>query len=153
VLRLVREAYAQEHEGRGTDLAQALDYAGRIQRRRAVMIVVSDFFAPLAEKQLRVLAKRHDVIAVRIRDPHSERLPDAGLLRLRDPETGSEALVDSSSKRVRAEFEQRVADDRARFESVCKRASVDLMDVGTRGSVADPIVRFFRMRERRGGRR
>ena len=153
VLRLIREAYAQEHEGRGTDLAQALDYAGRIQRRRSVMIVVSDFFAPLAEKQLRVLAKRHDVIAVRIRDPHSERLPDAGLLRLRDPETGSEALVDSSSKRVRAEFEQRVAADRARFESVCKRASVDLMDVGTRGSVADPIVRFFRMRERRGGRR
>ena len=153
VLRLIREAYAQEHEGRGTDLAQALDYAGRIQRRRSVMLVVSDFFAPLAEKQLRVLAKRHDVIAVRIRDPHSERLPDAGLLRLRDPETGSEALVDSSSKRVRAEFEQRVADDRARFESVCKRASVDLMDVGTRGSVADPIVRFFRMRERRGGRR
>ncbi len=153
VLRLIREAYAQEHEGRGTDLAQALDYAGRIQRRRSVMIVVSDFFAPLAEKQLRVLAKRHDVIAVRIRDPHSERLPDAGLLRLRDPETGSEALVDSSSKRVRAEFEQRVADERARFESVCKRASVDLMDVGTRGSVADPIVRFFRMRERRGGRR
>jgi len=153
VLRLIREAYAQEHEGRGTDLAQALDYAGRIQRRRSVMIVISDFFAPLAEKQLRVLAKRHDVIAVRIRDPHSERLPDAGLLRLRDPETGIEALVDSSSKRVRAEFEQRVADDRARFESVCKRASVDLMDVGTRGSVADPIVRFFRMRERRGGRR
>ena len=153
VLRLIREAYAQEHEGRGTDLAQALDYAGRIQRRRSVMIVISDFFAPLAEKQLRVLAKRHDVIAVRIRDPHSERLPDAGLLRLRDPETGIEALVDSSSKRVRTEFEQRVADDRARFESVCKRASVDLMDVGTRGSVADPIVRFFRMRERRGGRR
>ena len=153
VLRLIREAYAQEHEGRGTDLAQALDYAGRIQRRRSVMIVISDFFAPLAEKQLRVLAKRHDVIAVRIRDPHSERLPDAGLLRLRDPETGIEALVDSSSKRVRAEFERRVADDRARFESVCKRASVDLMDVGTRGSVADPIVRFFRMRERRGGRR
>ena len=153
VLRLIREAYAQEHEGRGTDLAQALDYAGRIQRRRSVMIVVSDFFAPLAEKQLRVLARRHDVIAVRIRDPHSERLPDAGLLRLRDPETGTEALVDTSSRRVRAEFEQRLAEDRARFESVCKRASVDLMDVGTRGSVADPIVRFFRMRERRGGRR
>ncbi len=153
VLRLIREAYAQEHEGRGTDLAQALDYAGRIQRRRSVMIVVSDFFAPLPEKQLRVLARRHDVIAVRIRDPHSERLPDAGLLRLRDPETGVEALVDTSSRRVRAEFEQRLAEDRARFESVCKRASVDLMDVGTRGSVADPIVRFFRMRERRGGRR
>jgi len=153
VLRLIREAYAQEHEGKGTDLAQALDYAGRIQRRRSVMIVVSDFLAPLPEKQLRVLAKRHDVIAVRIRDPHSERLPDAGLLRLRDPETGAEALVDTSSRRVRAEFEQRMAEERARFESVCKRASVDLMDVGTRGSVADPIVRFFRMRERRGARR
>jgi uncharacterized protein (DUF58 family) len=153
VLRLVREAYAQEHEGRGTDLAQALDYAGRIQRRRAVMIVVSDFFAPVPERQLRVLGKRHDVILVRIRDPRSESLPDAGLLRLRDPETDQLVVVDTASKRVRAEIERRTAMERARFDDACKKARIDVLDVSTRGSVADPIVKFFRMRERRGAKR
>ena len=153
VLRLVREAYAQEHEGRGTDLAQALDYAGRIQRRRAVMIVVSDFFAPVPERQLRGLGKRHDVILVRIRDPRSESLPDAGLLRLRDPETDALVVVDTASRRVRAEIERRVALERARFDDACKKARIDVLDVRTRGSVADPIVKFFRMRERRGAKR
>ena len=153
VLRLIREAYAQEHAGRGTDLAQALDYAGRIQRRRAVVIVVSDFLVPLPDKQLRVLGKRHDVIAVRVRDPHSDRLPDAGLLRLRDPETGRDVLVDTASRRVRDEVARRSDAERARFDEACKRAGVDVLDVPTRGSVADPIVRFFRMRERRGSKR
>ncbi len=153
VLRLIREAYAQEHQGRGTDVAQALDYAGRIQRRRAVVIVVSDFLAPLPDKQLRVLANRHDVIAVRIRDPHTDRLPDAGLLRLRDPETGRDALVDTASRRVRDEVARRMQAERLRLDEACKRAGVDVLEVETRGSVADPIVKFFRMRDRRGSKR
>jgi len=152
VLRIIREAWAQERQGTGTDVAQAIDYAGRIQRRRAVVFVVSDFLAPVPDRQLRLLARRHDVIAVRIRDPHSEALPKAGLLHLRDPETGATVVVDTQSARVRAALAERVRQDRAALEDSCRRAGVDLLDVPTRGSVADPIVRFFRMRERRGGR-
>jgi uncharacterized protein (DUF58 family) len=153
VLRLIREAWAQERQGRGTDLGQALDYAGRIQRRRAVVIVVSDFCAPVPERQLRLLSRRHDVIAVRIRDPRSEELPAAGLLHLRDPETGRTVAVDTGSRAVRQALRARAEHDRLRLLEGCRRAGVDLLDVPTRGSVADPIVRFFRMRERRGGRR
>src|SRR5262249_705960 len=108
VLRLIREAWAQERDGHGTDVAAALQFAGRIQRRRAVLFVVSDFFAPVPERELRLLGRRHDLIAVRIRDAHSEALPAAGLLRLRDPETGRVVLVDSSSRRVREALAQRV---------------------------------------------
>jgi uncharacterized protein (DUF58 family) len=153
VLRLIREAWAQERSGRGTDVAAALQFAGRVQRRRAVLFVVSDFFAPVPERELRLLGRRHDLIAVRIRDAHSEALPRAGLLRLRDPETGRALLVDSSSRRVREALAQRVRQERAAFDEACRRARIDVFDVPTRGSVADPIVRFFRMRERRGGRR
>jgi uncharacterized protein (DUF58 family) len=118
-----------------------------------VLFVVSDFFAPVPERELRLLGRRHDLIAVRIRDAHSEALPRAGLLRLRDPETGRALLVDSSSRRVREALAQRVRQERAAFDEACRRARIDVFDVPTRGSVADPIVRFFRMRERRGGRR
>lgn len=153
VLRLIREAWAQERVGNGTDLGLALDHTGRVLRRRAVVVVVSDFFGPVPERQLRVLSRRHDVICVRVRDPRSEELPKAGLLRLRDPETGAEVAVDTGSARVRAELARRVAAERARFDEVCKRAGVDRFDVPTRGSVADSIVRFFRMREQRGRKR
>jgi uncharacterized protein (DUF58 family) len=153
VLRLIREAWAQERAGSGTDVAAALQFAGRVQRRRAVLFVVSDFFAPVPERELRLLGRRHDVIAVRIRDAHSEALPRAGLLRLRDPETGRTVLVDSGSRRVREALAQRLQQERAAFDEACRRARVDVFDVPTRGSVGDSIVRFFRMRERRGGRR
>lgn len=153
VLRLIREAWAQERTGFGTDLGLALDHTGRGLRRRAVVVVVSDFFGPVPERQLRVLSRRHDVICVRIRDPHSEELPKAGLLHLRDPETGAQVLVDTSSSRVRAELQRRVDAERARLDDACRRAGVDCFDVSPRGSVADAIVRFFRMREQRGRKR
>jgi uncharacterized protein (DUF58 family) len=152
VLRLIREAYAPEVEGQGTDLGAALDFAGRVQRKRAVVFVLSDFFGAGFERPLRRLARRHDVIAVRIRDPHSEEPPRAGLLRLRDPESGRARWVDTASRAVRQALQEAVARDRLALQENCRRAGVDLLEVGTRGSVADPIVRFFRMRERRGGR-
>lgn len=153
VLRLIREAYAHERERSGSEPGVAFDFAGRVQRRRATVFVVGDFFGATGERELRRLARRHDVIAVRIRDPHSEALPDAGLLRLRDPETGRAVVVDTGSRRVREALAGRIARERAAFEETCRRAGVDLFDVPTRGSVADPIVRFFRMRERRGRHR
>ncbi|MEI6129227.1 MAG: DUF58 domain-containing protein [Planctomycetota bacterium] len=153
VLRLIREAWAQERIGNGTDLAAVLQFASRIQRKRAVVFLISDFFAAVPERELRLLSRRHDVIAVRIRDTHSETLPKAGLLRLRDPETGRAVWVDTSSSRVQQALVQRVKQDRTAFEDACRRAGIDHFDVATRGSVADPIVRFFRMRERRGGHR
>lgn len=153
VLRLIREAYAPPTAGSGTDLGQALDFAGAVQRKRAVVFVLSDWFGADCDRQLSRLARRHDVIAVRIRDPHSEALPRAGLLRLRDAETGAERWVDTGSRRVRAALARWIEQDRGRLQDVCRRAGVDLLDVPTRGSVVDPIVRFFRMRERRGGRR
>jgi len=153
VLRLIRDAYAQAPEGSGTDLAAALEFAGRVQRRRAVVFLVTDALAELPGHEMRVLAGRHDLVLVLVRDPRSERLPAAGLLRLRDLETGAERWVDTSSRSVRSAFEQSVARARAVADEACRRAGVDVLDVSTHGSVADPIVRFFRMRERRGAHR
>ena len=155
VLRLIREALALAPVGRATDLAAALDYTGRVQRKRAVCFLVSDFqAAPDSwQKSVRLLSRRHDVIAVRLSDPRTRELPNAGLLRLRDLETGREVLVDSASRRVRREYARRVQAQTEAADDAFKRSSVDVLNLSTHGSIADPIVRFFRMREMRGGRR
>jgi uncharacterized protein (DUF58 family) len=90
---------------------------------------------------------------VRIDDPVSRSLPDAGLLALRDLETGRQVMVDSSARRVREAFAARIAARDAAFVDVLRRAGVDPMIVDTARSVADPIVKFFRMRELRGAHR
>ncbi len=163
VLRLIREACEPPVPASRTDLSAALDYAGRVQRRRAIVFVVSDFLGEDCSQKLRFVAQRHDVIAVRIRDPFAAGLdraggdvallPNVGLLHVADPETGRTLLVDTASARVRAEVQRRWQHERQRLLDTCRRAKVDLLDVPTAGSVADPLVRFFRMRELRGAKR
>jgi uncharacterized protein (DUF58 family) len=133
-----------------------------VQRRRAIVFVVSDFLGADVGNKLRLLSQRHDVIAVRIRDPFAAGLapdgsvgllPNVGLLHLADPETGRTLVVDTASARVRGELQRRWQAERQQLLETCRRAKVDLLDVHTSGSVADPLVRFFRMRELRGAKR
>jgi uncharacterized protein (DUF58 family) len=156
VLRLIREALALEPTGRGTDLAVPCDYAAKVQRKRAVVFVVSDFLVGLNgawPRALRLLARRHDVIAVRVADPATLALPPAGLVHLRDLETGVARWVDAGSRRVRAAHVAAMTAWESSWTDAMKRAGVDTMVLRSDRSIADPIVRFFRMRELRGGRR
>jgi len=153
VLRLIREVLAMEPMGSGTDLGEALEYAGRVQRKRSIVFLISDFLSGGYEQALRLLSRRHDLVAVRIRDPKTRELPRAGLLDLRDLETGRSVLVDTSSRRVRQAHQDRMRELDAFYDEALRRAGVDAMDIGTEQSVADPIVQFFRMRELRGAHR
>jgi uncharacterized protein (DUF58 family) len=153
VLRLIREVLALQGQGQESDLAAGLEYAARVQRKRAVVLLISDFLADDFDKPLRLLARRHDVVAVRIQDPATRAMPPAGLLHLRDLETGRSVLVDAGSGRVRQAYGMEM---RAREEALARtlrRAGVDRLDLDPAHSVADPIVEFFRMREGRGGHR
>jgi uncharacterized protein (DUF58 family) len=173
VLRIIREALALEPRGVGTGLAHALDYAGRVQRKRAVVFVISDFLAAGdMGRQLRLLARRHDVIAAQIVDHSTLELPRAGLLHVRDLETGASRWLDSGSTRVRRAFSEQARARPAQREETLLRSGVDRMEIVLRGTaeaagpggsahqaarieraVGDAIVRFFRMRELRGSRR
>jgi len=163
VLRLIREACETPLEHKQSNFKAALDYAGRVQRKHAIVFVVSDFLGADCERELRLLSRRHEVIAVRLRDPFAAgldrvdgdvaRLPNAGLLHLIDPETDETCVVDTTSKRVRDHVQKRWLEERQGFRDVCRRCGVDLLDVPTEGSVADPLVKFFRMREMRGRKR
>ena len=156
-LRIVRDCLVLPRRGEGTALAPALEFASRAIRRHAIVFVVSDFLSRGWSHAMGLCAKRHDVIAVRLLTPELA-LPDAGLVRVRDPESGVAAVIDTSSPRVRAAYAQRVADWRAQTERALRRANVDRMDVPVpteRGKdvIAGPILKFFRMREARGVKR
>ena len=156
-LRVVRDCLALPSRGVRTAPGPALEFASRAVRRRAIVFVVSDFFAGGWAQPLALCARRHDVVAVRLLSPELTA-PGAGLVRVRDPESGAETVVDWASAAVRTEYARRVAAWRARTEGDLRRAKVDLMDVPIpvafdRNAVAAPILRFFRMRELRGAKR
>jgi uncharacterized protein (DUF58 family) len=167
VLRIVRDCLALPSTTARTDLAPALELVARAMRRHAVVFVLSDFLDPGADAErwrqaLRLCARHHDVVAVRLLAPEldAELLyqTGAGLLQVLDPETGRRQLVDLRSRSVRAEYGARVAAWRRRVDELLLRAEVDVMDVTVprtpdRDAIAGPILRFFAMRQRRGTKR
>lgn len=154
VLRLVRELLFIHPHGRLTDVAAALRFVSRVQRRRATVFLISDYLAAGYETELRLAAARHDLIAASIVDPYELELPRAGLLDLQDAETGARVLIDSSSRRVREEYARRGRQRQRDLAAQLRRLRVDHIPVRTDQPWARDLVRFFKVRERRvaGGR-
>lgn len=157
VLRLIRDVLAFRPQGRGTDLAGALDYAGRVLPHRAIVFVLSDFhFRPEDEAEfdrtLRILSRRHDVVAVKITDPREFELPAAGLLRLRDPETGAIVAVDTGNREVRKQFRATALARQAGLRKRFRRLGVDEIEVATNRPYAPPLLEFFARRASVGRR-
>lgn len=142
---------AGEGEGGLTDLAAALRHAGRMIRRRRLIFLVSDFLAPAGwDGPVSDLAHRHDVIAVWIRDPAEEELPDVGVIPICDPETGQQVWVDSSDRRVRSAYREAAAAQQAGVREALRRARVDVLELSTAGTMVEPLVKFITFRRQRG---
>ena len=149
VLRVVREALYFKPQGKGTDIAGALDYLNKITTHRSVAFVISDFYAQDFKKQLAITNKRHDIVAISITDPRELELPDVGIVKLDDAESGKGVFVDTSDKRTRFEYAanagQRQRERKAMFDSV----RVDSVEVRTDIPYSASLLRFFKEREKR----
>ncbi len=152
-LRLMRDLLVFEPEGKGTDLAGALEYTGKMLAHKAIIFVVSDFQSADLEQPLKLLAQRHDVVAVTVDDPSEQQLPDIGLARFMDPETGQVLDVDTSDAGVRATFAENVAAELGARRRLLRRLAIDEIPVRTDAGVVDPLIKFFRARETRSRRR
>lgn len=149
VLRVVTEILTCQPKGKGTDLSLGIDYLTRLARRRAVAFLVSDFIATGYEKNLRVAARRHDLVPVVIVDPLEEQLPRVGLVHLRDAETGAEALVDTNDTRVRAAFARAMRLRRDERQSLFDKLELESVELRAGGDHTRALTRFFRARARR----
>ena len=149
VLRLIRELLSFTPRQAQTDIAQGLDYLSRVTSRRGVVFLISDFIASGFEKQMQLAAKRHDLIAISLRDPREVWMPNVGLLELEDAETGEIVVVDTGSKDVRRAYEQSAAADSRDLNRLLASMGIDRIDVLTNADYVRSIVRFFGTRERR----
>jgi len=149
VLRLIRELLNFKPKAVKTDIGGTLDYFGKVQKKRAVVFLVSDFQSEGFEKAMRIISKRHDLIAVPVTDPREVRLPNVGLIELEDAETGEMVLVDTSSAAVRKQYERLGRERSERFRELFASMGVDRIEVATDRDYVPRLVQFFRVRERR----
>jgi uncharacterized protein (DUF58 family) len=152
VMRLVREVLAAEDSAAGgTDIAGALKFLNGVQKRRAVVFLVSDFIGrDGCGKLLVATARHHDMVCVPVTDPAESELPDVGLVELEDSETGELVLVDTSSRRVRREFAERAAAEREELKRFFMRAGIDVLPIDTSRPYIDEVRALFK---RRAGKR
>ena len=152
ILRVIREVLYTRPEHRGTDIAQALDYLNRLLTRRCIVFIISDFLASDYTKPLRVASKRHDVVAVTVTDPRELDLPGIGLIELEDAETGEEVLVDTGDEAWRRQYAEYNAAMREDRDQQFRITGVDAIHIRTDQPYIDPLLQFFKLRERKFAR-
>jgi uncharacterized protein (DUF58 family) len=151
-LRILRDVLAHEPEGLGTDTPLALDFLRRLLKQHAIIFLISDLQDPRVERPLKLLGQRHDLVVASIDDPSETVLPDIGMARFVDPESGETIDVDTSHPAVRAAFAERSTKERDARRAMLRRLAIDEIAISTAGGYIEPLLRFFRARERRVAR-
>lgn len=147
--RILRDILYTEPSQPGTDLNPALEYLNEIMKRKSIVFLLSDFHAPDCSRALGVTNRRHDVIAVEIRDPGEAVLPAVPYLVLQDLEQGASRLVPAGSAAFRRAYEDHRRQEDETRRSTWQRLGVDHIEVQTDRSYVEPLLNFFRMRARR----
>lgn len=148
VLRLIRDLFAHDTQSSRTHIACALEHMLHVLQRRSIVLVISDFMDKGFDAPLRMLARRHDTIAVHLVDPLEEELPDAGLVEMMDPESGAHITVDTSNFDVRETFEALANQHTAELNLLFRRARVDRIPIQADEGYVDPLIAFFRKRHK-----
>ncbi|HPW95225.1 MAG TPA: DUF58 domain-containing protein [Fibrobacteraceae bacterium] len=152
VLRLIREILYFKPKQHGTNIQNALEYAGKLLNRRAVVVVMSDFLDSGYERAFKVLRKRHDVLAVSVVDPRETELPPVGLVELEDPETGETLLIDTGDPQFREAFVREAKKQTKDMKTMFDRMSVDFVRILIQKefkNTAAPLLEHFRRRAKK----
>lgn len=149
IWRVIRDILTYKSESKKTNFDAPLDFLNRVLNRRSVVFLLSDFQGKGFELKLRSTAKHHDLIAMSISDPKELSLPNVGFIEFEDAETGEYVLVDTRRKKILKEFASDAEKDLFERQKFFRYAGIDCIEFLTSESYIDPIVKFFRMREKR----
>ena len=149
VLRVIRELLYTSPKHNGTSIKNALDYLLKVAKRKSVVFIISDFIDDEYWSSLKVVNRKHDLIGIRLFDPAEQSFPDLGVLKVRDPESGSSFWIDTSSKREIEKLESKIKSDFNMFQKQAKKIGFDIISVSTDGDFVEPLISLFRKRNKR----
>ena len=149
ILRIIRELIEFEPESKMTNIGAALEFFTSVVKKRAIVFLMSDFISPQFENPLRIVVKRHDLVAVKLYDEKENHLPNIGLVNVEDSETGKTMWIDTSNKKTIAKFEKERSDYNFKLESLLMKNKVDIIKLRTDESYIIPLRQFFKNRESR----
>ena len=151
ILYMIREMLEFQPESHATNLPMAFEFLMSVMKRRCTAFFLSDFMMSLSDADniiFQLVGRRHDTIAVQIYDAWEQRLPDVGLLRVLDAETGEERYIDTSNKKLRANYQRNWQQHQQRLVQLFNKSKIDYMSVATDGDFVRALRGLFEMRIR-----
>ena len=149
VLRVIRELLYNEPKGNKTSIKNVLDYLLKVAKRKSVVFLISDFIDDDYWSSLKIVNRKHDLIGIRLFDPAEKLLPDLGVIKVRDPESGSSFWIDTSSRAQMEKLKTQINSDFDAFNKQAKKIGFDIISVSTNGDFVDPLISLFRKRDKR----
>ena len=148
ILRIIRELITFRPETGGTDIAEALRYFTNVIKRRCTAFLLSDFYDDHYADALKIAAGKHDLVAIRIADAGEERLPDLGLVKFYDPETGETTWIDTADSQVRSDFASRYRGHLEATMATLKRYGIDQTTLYTGQDYVKEMKKLFEVRSK-----
>ncbi len=148
ILRIIRELLDFEPAHQGTDIGMALEYLNNVIKKRSICFILSDFISKAYENPLRIAARRHDIVGIQINDRREKELPNVGLIRALDPETGKTRWLDTSSKKVRENYANWYQEHYQYFKGMFLKSGADSVSIQTDESYVNILLKFFQKRGR-----
>lgn len=147
ILRIIRELVNIEPQQKGTNIELALKYLSNIIKKKSITFLISDFYdIHKFSDAMKVANRKHDLVALRVNDAHESKLPDVGLIKLRDNETGKLMWVDTSDKGFRKQLEINHRKFEAELKDIFNRSGVDYTTINTHEGYIKPLMNLFKKR-------
>jgi uncharacterized protein (DUF58 family) len=146
ILLIIRELIDFEPQGKGTNLTAALKYLNNVSKKKAIAFLISDFIDKGYDDALRIAARRHDLIGIRLHDINEETLPEVGLVHVHDAESGEKVWLDTSDKNIRARFAYFYEEKFNYFKTTFLKSGADALSISTAESYVNALHRFFKAR-------
>jgi uncharacterized protein (DUF58 family) len=146
ILYIIRELINFEPTSKQTDITQVLEYFSSAIKRRCTAFLISDFIDGAFERALSVANRKHDVVALQVYDPRETELPDVGLIKLKDAETGERLWVDTSDRRLRMAYHNWWGENQISLQQVLTKCRVDSVSISTDEDYVKSLMRLFKLR-------
>ena len=146
ILRIIRELLDFKPESNLTKLDEPLRYLTNAIKKRCTAFIISDFMAPDFEEALRIASNKHDIVALKIYDPAEKSLPDIGMVKITDSESGKEKWIDTTSKFTRQEYERWWNEHIGTLTTIFRRCGVDSSIISTDEDYVKPLMKLFKTR-------